>query len=166
MDTTRVLVGLDGSEAARRAFRVAIEEALWRQATVCALHVVFVPMVMGRTLSFEIAENVIDYGNLVMDRELDLLRDEYGGEFPVEVERRVRSGHIGRELVVATSDRDLGIELVVVGTRGLGGFTSLVLGSVSTYAIQHLDVPVLVVPDLPESSSDEAAREVFELVDL
>lgn len=142
----RVLVGLDGSESARQAFRMAVEEAAWRDLSVCVLHVVFVPMVMGRAVSFEAMENLEEYGNLVVDRELDVLRDELDGEFPVTVERRIRAGHIGAELVQAVDDSELGVVLVVLGSRGLGGVNSLMLGSVSTYAVQHLTVPVMIVP--------------------
>jgi len=151
-----VLVGLDGSEAARAAFRVAMKEAEWRADTsVCVFHVVFVPMVLGRSLKVEPASDLEEYGHFVVDRELELLREEYEGGFPVPVERRVRLGHIGTELLAAAEDPELDLQMVVLGTRGLGGFSSLMLGSVTTYAIHHLHAPLMVVP-LPQETASAA----------
>jgi len=143
-----VLVGLDGSMASRIAFREAVREAEWRDATLCVFHVVFVPMVLGKSLNLTTTEELESYGHYIVDSELSLLADEYDGEFPVTIERCVRAGHMGEELLRASNDPDRAVELVVLGARGLGGFSSLMLGSLTTYAVHHLVRPLLVVPVL------------------
>lgn len=63
------------------------------------------------------------------------------GEYPdVTIEYLVPHGAAGRELIRATT----GARLIVVGTRGLGGFTGLLLGSVSDQVVEHAQCDVLV----------------------
>lgn len=142
-----VLVGLDGSRAARVAFHEAVREAAWRNATVTVFHSVFVPMVLGKSLNLESKERLEEYGHYVIDSELEALAETFDdGVLPVEVGRVVWPGHVGEGLIEVAHDPKRGVELVVLGTRGLGGFGSLLLGSVTTYAVNHLRVPLLVVP--------------------
>jgi nucleotide-binding universal stress UspA family protein len=63
-------------------------------------------------------------------------------EFPtVEVSLEAPHGAAGRELIRAS----VGAQIVVVGTRGLGGFSGLLLGSVSDQVVEHAACDVLVV---------------------
>ena len=52
------------------------------------------------------------------------------------------SGFVVKELVDASQDADL----VVLGARGAGGFTRLIMGSVSNEVVQHSACPVVIVP--------------------
>lgn len=145
-----VLVGLDGSLASRGAFHEAVRQAAWRDATLCVFHVVFVPMVLGKSLNLTTTEELENYGHYIVDNELELLIEEYDGEFPVPIERCVRAGHLGEELLSVAADPEVDVSLVVLGARGLGGFSSLMLGSLTSYAVHHLIKPLLVIP-LPEA---------------
>jgi nucleotide-binding universal stress UspA family protein len=55
---------------------------------------------------------------------------------------RVASGSVVEELVNAAKDA----EMLVVGSRGAGGFSRLMVGSVSSLVVQHAACPVVVIP--------------------
>ncbi len=61
-------------------------------------------------------------------------------------EPRVASGHAGVARTILDVAADVDADVIVLGTRGRGGVTSLLLGSVSHEVVQHADRPVLVVP--------------------
>ncbi|MGI9608314.1 MAG: universal stress protein [Acidimicrobiales bacterium] len=152
----RILVGLDGSETARAAFREAVREAVWRECAVHAIHVVHYPVVTGHEFGHVDYEAFQTAGKATLTDELAALEKEYeGGAFPVEVDSAVLMGHTGVEMlrlaergIGATADADgEPVDLVVVGSRGLGGFRGLLLGSVTTYLTHHLAGPLLIVPD-------------------
>jgi nucleotide-binding universal stress UspA family protein len=65
-----------------------------------------------------------------------------GDAGPASVNVHVVSGFVVEELVAASQDADL----VVVGSRGGGGFAHLLMGSVSSQVVQHSACPVVVVP--------------------
>ena len=142
-----IVVGIDGSETSRRAFRLAIQEAEWRAARLLALHVVTNPILTGYEFG-NLIDMVLEGGKALADEEVAALETEYEGGFPVPVEHAVVMGHSGVEMIRAAEGDDQSgpAELVVLGTRGLGGFQGLLLGSVTTYAAHHLTCPLLIVP--------------------
>lgn len=155
---TTVLVGLDGSRAARVAFQAAVREAVWRDSSVTVYHSVFVPMVMGKSLNLQSQDRLEEYGHYVLDGELEALEELYEDGMPADIHRVIWPGHVGEGLIETAHDIERGVELVVLGTRGLGGFGSLLLGSVTSYAVHHLKVPLLVVPfdeEEPVAPEDE-----------
>ena len=66
---------------------------------------------------------------------------ETGALEGVEVVTEVLEGHAGEQLIRLSQDADL----LVVGSRGHGGFVGLLMGSVTTYVVNHALCPVVVV---------------------
>jgi nucleotide-binding universal stress UspA family protein len=67
--------------------------------------------------------------------------DEVAAGNDVDIEVRTVNDHPGRALIDVSSEASL----LVVGSRGLGGFRGLLLGSVSNNAVHHAHCPVVVV---------------------
>lgn len=142
--TERIVVGIDGSDTARHALRWAAEEARLRQAQLEVVHAWHIPYVGGypyTAAAFDPAtfENA---ARATLDAALDGI-DTTGLTQPVV--RTLTSGGAASAMLEAAK----GAGLVVMGSRGLGGFSSLVLGSVSHQVVHHASCPVVIVP--PES---------------
>jgi nucleotide-binding universal stress UspA family protein len=75
------------------------------------------------------------------DDLVKLIKEELGEEPPVPVQPRVKEGNPAKVLIEQSADADL----LVVGTRGHGGFRGLVLGSVSQHVAAYAKCPVTVV---------------------
>ena len=139
-----IVVGVDGSESARVALRFAFEEARRRGAAVRAV-VAWQPPVGGDDAGLA----MIDTGSLVEElsgeayarlaRELDEVADLAGD---VTVERIAREGRPASVLLEEAAEADL----LVVGSRGLGGFRGLLLGSVGQQCAHHAPCPLVIVP--------------------
>ena len=150
-----VIAGIDGSETSREAFHEATREAVWRIAEVLAVHVVSFPLMSGWEYTpldmndFQVA------GKRLLADELGKLEATYESGFPVSVRSKVVLGHTAVELMNAAKNDEVhpdGAELLVVDSRGMGGFRGLLLGSVTTYLSHHLPCRLLVVP-----ASEQAA---------
>jgi nucleotide-binding universal stress UspA family protein len=133
----RVVVGIDGSEASLRALRWAAEEAEARGADLEVVHVWerperYTPMPVGAYPVDPEARKVLDRG--VSEARALAPR--------VEVRGRLEEGGAGTVLV----DEARGADLLVVGSRGLGGVRSLFLGSVSQHVAHRASCPVVIVP--------------------
>ncbi len=138
-----VVVALDGSEASREAFHRAVEEAGYRNAEVLAVHVYEYPSLTGYESAMTVnLETLKHAAEAWMTAELAHLDSSYEADVPVDVRTDVRCGHPGGQLIEAAQDADL----LVLGSRGYGGFRGLLLGSVTTYCVHHLPCAVLVVP--------------------
>ena len=141
IEAGRVVVGIDGSELSVDATHMAFEEASLRRCGLTLLHVWNAP-------GYETAGVVVpDTFNLeeAHSDELRAMAETVAGlaeKYPdVHVEQRLRQGRPAKALADATR----GAALVVVGSRGHGGFASLMLGSTSRALLHHAYCPVLVV---------------------
>jgi nucleotide-binding universal stress UspA family protein len=145
MSRGTVLVGVDGSEASLRAVDWAAAEAVARAAELVLRVVVYAApadavLWTGADLAPLLADDVIA-------RATERARRTAG----VSVRSRVGVGWPTAELVGPSRQADL----LVVGSRGLGAFTGLLLGSVSQHVAEHAACPVVVVrgestyPQLP-----------------
>jgi nucleotide-binding universal stress UspA family protein len=150
--TPSIVVGVDGSEGAKEALRWALDEGRLRNWPVRAVHawtfgyfggsVEGYPYWGGPTGAY--VSNGVDLSGLHRAAE-DLLEraisDVEGPTDAVEIERTVVQGAAAEILVSATTSDDL----LVVGSRGHGGFVGLLLGSVSQQCVHHARCPVVVV---------------------
>lgn len=133
----KIVVGVDGSEAAKDALDWALSRARSEDVLVL-VHTWSIPAMSGFELpvsnltDFEVAAKRL-VNNIVAEIDVD--------DGPT-IETDIRSGHAGLRLAALSADADL----VVVGSRGYGGFKGMLLGSVSTYVVHHAKCPVAVIP--------------------
>jgi nucleotide-binding universal stress UspA family protein len=143
---TVIAVGVDGSDGAGAAPRWAGAEARPRGATLRAVHAWSMPTMAYAGDAFAVPagptweEDLERAAKLGLDRWLEAGAGDLEG---VEVERRVAEGPASAVLTDAAADA----EMLVVGSRGLGGFRELLLGSVSHQCAQRAPCPVVIVRD-------------------
>ncbi|MBE4720084.1 universal stress protein [Pseudarthrobacter sp. AB1] len=136
----RVVVGVDGSAPSRFALEWAVAEARLRHGEVQAVTAwQYPPVTVGMEGLVHDPEIFPQAAHRLQDDALS--RVDSGG---VTVSGDVVQGSTAGVLLKAAENADL----VVVGSRGLGGFTGLLLGSVSTQVVHHSTCPVLVVRSL------------------
>jgi nucleotide-binding universal stress UspA family protein len=139
----RVVVGVDDSDAARQALSWAVGAARARRAVLDVVHVWTIPVTTVHPLvpaTFPIDAGAMeDAARGVIERLMGSV-DVRGLEQPVE--HLVVEGPTARSLL----DVAKGADVLVVGSRGRGGFAGLLLGSVSTQVTHHATCPVVVVP--------------------
>lgn len=137
-----VVVGDDGSEGAARAVRYALEEAR-RRGT--GLHVIRAWSIMSTSRPADVppgfAASLAEYQAAAMAEEKARIEALLGADLDVPVEIHSVHSPAAQALIVASETADV----IVVGSRGLGGFRSLVLGSVAEQCIRHAAGPVIVV---------------------
>ena len=136
-----VVVGVDGSPGSATALLFALEEARLRGTT---LHVVWAWQVpaMTYTVDADIADLSAEVETQA-GKALDAaLADLDVGDVPLE--EHVLEGHPAGVLL----DAGAGADLLVVGSRGQGGFARLLLGSVGHEVAQHAPCPTVIVPTL------------------
>src|SRR6516165_6867723 len=136
---TGIIVGIDGSDHSQRALEWAVQEAAIRAVplTVIAVYRAVAGLWGGPMLYPQ------DSGLSAQARkETEKAMANAGGVRPPSVTVREICGIPAEELVLASKDADL----IVVGSRGTGGFARLLLGSVSSQVVHHAHCPVVVVP--------------------
>lgn len=140
-DPERIVVGVDGSDTARRALDWAAEEARVRGARLEVIHTWQIPYAGGYpyALGAPDLDQLEQAARAGLDRILDGF-DESGLAQPVE--RIVTSGDPAAVIL----DVAQGGDLVVLGSRGIGGFKGLLLGSTAHHVVHHAACPVVVVP--------------------
>jgi nucleotide-binding universal stress UspA family protein len=141
---TRILLATDGSEEAELAALRAVDLA---QSTDSELHVVHVGVVprflesYPGTLGYErrIYEQIEEESRQLL-RELSWRVKLAGGTLGGS---HLRMGKVALEIVALAEE--LGADLIVMGSRGLGGVRRALMGSVSDSVVRHAHCPVLVV---------------------
>ncbi|GAB2470853.1 universal stress protein [Xylanimonas ulmi] len=144
----RIIVGVDGSPSAEAALRAAVQQAKVWDAELVA--VAGVPVGSGAgVLAWLPAQ--IDHEQVLADVKagLDVIIDRFEAESDGPTIKRIVLDGTGAELLTEFSTA---ADLLVVGSRGRGGFRGLLLGSTSQAVLHHSSCPVLVInrKSLPE----------------
>jgi nucleotide-binding universal stress UspA family protein len=138
----RVVVGIDGSPSSALALAWAAQYAKAMGARLCAVLAWHYAARVGPAPVGVAPASVRDEAQTAMQEDLDRTVAATLGEPPcVEVESKVVYGTASQALI----DESAGADLLVVGSSGYGGFTGMLLGSVSMQCVAHAACPVTVV---------------------
>jgi nucleotide-binding universal stress UspA family protein len=136
-----ILVGVDGSRGSRKALTWAAAEAAEHGADLLVLNV-WEPALVPPLGSGSVPPgDVPDASQRAADDLLQIIKEELGENPPVLAQPSVKQGRPAEVLI----EQSAGADLLVVGTRGHGGFAGLVLGSVSQHVAAYAQCPVTVV---------------------
>ena len=138
MAIRRIVVGLDGSEHSRRAASWAASLASDVDADVVGIHALGL---LHQTASGIVAS---DTHRDEIAEELDASWCEPFRDAAVRYRAELREGNPVTSLLELADEVDA--DLVVVGSRGTGGFPGLALGSTSSQVAEHARRPVVIVP--------------------
>jgi nucleotide-binding universal stress UspA family protein len=138
-----ITVGLDGSAHSERTLAWAVEEAAARNAplTVLAVHQVASNHWTGHPVIYPGDQPELDKMRLAAQEMTQKAVHQAGEPGPASVTVRAVSGLPSVELISASRDSDL----IVIGSRGGGGFAKFMLGSVSSQVVHHAHCPVVVI---------------------
>ena len=140
-----IVAGIDASPTAKEALRAALYEATLRGTRLRAVHAWsrVAPVAMtgpGYVGAFDI--RAVQHE---AESTLRTIVRTVAGDRAAQIEQVLAEGPAGEAIIEHARDA----ELIVVGSRGLGAFSGMVLGSVSQYVLHHARCPVLVIPHVP-----------------
>ena len=139
-----IVVGIDGSAGSQAALRFAAAEARLRKAKLrlvaaWSLTYVAAPIGMMAPIDDALLPELQKNARAVIDHAV---AEVLGAATDIEIEKTIAEGSPAQVLVDAAQ----GADLLVVGTRGHGGFAGLLLGSVSQQIAHHAPCPIVIVP--------------------
>ena len=137
-----IIVGVDGSGHSQRALEFAMKEAALRHAplTVLTVHETIRGW-FGGVARFPDDAELTEKAQVAAQAEADKVLAGLGESRPESVTVKAVNGFPVEELINAGHDADM----IVLGSRGMGGFTQLTMGSVSSQVAHHATCPVLIV---------------------
>lgn len=141
-----IVVGVDGSDFSHKALNWAIDYATkmnGRLHIVMAWEIPLGPWAATGAAVDALFAGDYDFAGAARARLDDVLAEWLNPDLAVPVESEIREGNPAQ--VVVTAATELGADLIVVGSRGLGGFRGVLLGSVSQRCVSHAQCPVVIV---------------------
>jgi len=139
-----IVVGVDGSDSSRAALEWAYDEAAHHGASLTVVNAWHPPTLPMAPPYGHLPPE--DYERQPMREALELLEQFTSALVPktpaVDVRTSVAEGKNPAEVLI---ERSTEADLVVVGSRGHGGFLGMLLGSVSQHVVTHANCPVVVV---------------------
>ena len=142
-----ILVGIDGSAHSERALEWAAKEAALRHTSLTVLTVYHgVAGFWGGTLRYAGDEALVEKGREAAQAETDGVLASLGDARPASATVKAAEGIPADVILKEGADA----ELIVLGSRGGGGFSRMLLGSVSATVVEHAQVPVTILPPHPD----------------
>lgn len=133
----RIVVGVDGSASSITALRWAHRVGSALDLAIDAVSCWEFPAEYGVGLVPVAYNPEVDTSRVLADS----LRTAFGAEVPAGLRSSTHQGHPAKVLIELST----GAEMLVVGSRGHGGFVGLLIGSVSAHCAEHARCPVVVV---------------------
>lgn len=157
-----ILIAYDGSTDAQSAIDQAGELMGGEPTTVLSVWEPFVDVMARTGVGFGFIPGEIDFAQI--DKGYEESARERAAEGAQRAARaglnsqpRTRARHATIAATILEEADEIGARAIVLGTRGLTGVKSLLLGSVSNAVVQHADRPVIIVPS-PETVRERAAH--------
>jgi nucleotide-binding universal stress UspA family protein len=135
-----VVVGVDGSTASHYALDLAFRQAAARECALIAVRTVHQsrpPFGKGPVVAMDVYQELVEQARVELAQGVAAAAQDHP---QVSADQMVVAGGAADALV----ELSRGAQLVVVGTRGHGGFAGLLLGSVGVHLVHHADCPVLI----------------------
>ncbi len=138
-----IVVGVDGSDSSRKALRWACDVALQHNSELSVLMawLPVPPPPSGSSSSTYATHDAGDFTAPAEQQLLETIHDVLGQDPPLVVRPILKEGNTAKVLIDASEHASL----LVVGSRGIGGFTGMLLGSVSQHVAAHAHCTVVVV---------------------
>ena len=146
-----IVVGIDGSPGSIAALRFAVEEARFRGAELRVVNAWHIPPAVYGSGWAPAPIDLDEYRKLAKKALEESIEEAGAASAGVTVTPILREGQPADLLCLEAKNADL----IVVGSRGLGGFRGLLIGSVSQQVVHHAPCPVVVVPSPPDEDGDE-----------
>lgn len=141
----RIVVGVDGSMTSRLALQWALDEARARRCAIEVVHTWSAPYAYGYPTPIALDPGPAEERATAM---VDTFVEEADtSDLAHPVEKVVVGGSSPAAALLARSEE---AELVVVGSRGVGGFRGLLLGSLAHQVAVHAPCPAVIVPPADE----------------
>jgi nucleotide-binding universal stress UspA family protein len=138
-----ILVGIDGSAHAHHALDWAVNEAAIRHVPLTVLTVHQTVTGWGVPMTYPEDQALAEKARAAAEQETDRALEKIeAGSRPPSVTVEAVIGLPGEALLKAAVDADM----IVVGSRGAGGFKRLLMGCVSTTVVHHAHCPIVVIP--------------------
>ena len=135
---SKILVAIDGSESAKKAFTASIYLTSISKCKLDVIHVVSCKFGGDSAASLELVNDLkIKANSMLEEYQKDALEKGIHPKFMLEI------GDPANMIIEIVNSEDY--DLVVLGTRGMNVFKELVLGSVSIKVMHHAKCPVMVV---------------------
>jgi len=139
-----IIVGIDGSGHARHALEWAVNEAAIRHTPLTVLTVNQTVTGWGVPMTYPGDEELMAKARKAAEEETEGALEKIAAESRPAVTVQAVTGLPGEALMNAAAAADA--DMIVVGSRGAGGFKRLLMGSVSTQVTHHAHCPVVVIP--------------------